>query len=459
MSSLPKDSSSQSSDAPFRSKYQINTDAHHVDLHRDREPTNRDESQGALSSGNDKNCSVLASSPLRLNKYRGSASTWRNWTAPERELAISLDKLTANNLSLHLYNVFKLKEVGSVHYNVEWPVTNDNDVDMDDAPAWVPPRVWTDWPLRPEVVPREEEESKWGETCMLAPTYAVKPKLPGDLLRELLEAEFLRRARLKFVERASADREEDGNQPTMLKPVAIADDERASQILKPTIQSILAKLDDLLVGLHHARSAYSALNDSGSESRSQTRGHSMSRARGRKRRRAASRISINAPVDSEQALSASEGEATVASKSFEPTNKSDQLRSSSQISHYQGKTQLKSHLSSRNWSDVLGVASMTGWDSSVINDTASRCSSLFGEGITLRTLKEGCVGHTETFHQPGASSFVIVGENARAHRVTDGGMNGGVHVDGFIQPVKGKKSWKRVGKSGGKQRRRPRSKA
>jgi RNA polymerase I specific transcription initiation factor len=42
-----------------------------------------------------------------------------------------------------------------------------------------------------------------------------------------------------------------------------------------------------------------------------------------------------------------------------------------------------------DWSDLLGVASMVGWDLEAVGRAAARCSTLFGEGIRFRTLAEG----------------------------------------------------------------------
>ncbi|KAH0558388.1 hypothetical protein GP486_004952, partial [Trichoglossum hirsutum] len=50
----------------------------------------------------------------------------------------------------------------------------------------------------------------------------------------------------------------------------------------------------------------------------------------------------------------------------------------------------------RDWSDILGVASMVGWEPEAISRAAARCSTLFGEGINFRTLAE-----EETFLREG----------------------------------------------------------
>jgi len=40
----------------------------------------------------------------------------------------------------------------------------------------------------------------------------------------------------------------------------------------------------------------------------------------------------------------------------------------------------------RDWSDVLGVAAMQGWDRAVVDAAAGRCAALFGEGMDFRVV-------------------------------------------------------------------------
>ena len=42
----------------------------------------------------------------------------------------------------------------------------------------------------------------------------------------------------------------------------------------------------------------------------------------------------------------------------------------------------------RDWSDVVGIASLTGWDEQVVRRTTKRCEKLFGEAMRFRTLDE-----------------------------------------------------------------------
>ena len=481
MSSTSEQSRSQSSDEPFHSAQRlpnVAVDDEDLDLASEslssaanalspKQPTQENGSpsldvnrtgaddtayeSNQEASGNGEEQALPTSTPLpsRPNKYRGPASTWRNWTAPERELVASLEQLTAKDLSVHLYNIFKLKKTGSVKQRSQVPKQDDDDADMYDADSWVPPKVWTAWPLAPEAVPREQEERKWVQAIVLPPPYIIRPRLPGDILRELLEAEILRKARLKFDQRSWADTDhnddngddDDMNEPTTMKPVIMADDERASKILRPTISAILGRLDALLKGLHSARNASLAFDDSGSESQSQTRVRSVSQPRSRKRKRAASGTDAITATTSEQQMMVSETDTSFASKS------TSRLRA-----------RRRSRLALRDWSDVLGIASMTGWDPAVVEKVASRCASLFEECITFRTLKEGDKGHTELCYSPGASTPLLATKEEAIDQKARKGMLGGVHLDGFMESIEGKKSWKYQSNRRGRGPGRPRSK-
>ena len=416
--------------------------------------------QEASGDGQEQALPTATPVPSRPNKYRGPASTWRNWTAPERELVASLEQLSAKDLSVHLYNIYKLKKKGSVKQRSQIPKQDLDDADMYDADSWVPPRVWTAWPLAPEAVPREQEERKWVEAAILPPPYIVRPQLPGDNLRYFLEAEILRKARLKFDRRAWAGiDDDDGNESTNLKPVIMADEERASKILRPTIRTILGKLDALLMGLHSARNASRAFHDSGNDSQSQTRVRSVSQPRNKKRKRVASGTNTITATTSVQAMMVSETDTSFASKSGSMLRgRNNRSTSLSQAPNNGQIYRRRSRLALRDWSDILGVASMTGWDPGVVEKAASRCASLLEECITFRTLEEGYKGHTEFSYGPNASTPLLAIGKAETDHTAKNGTFGGVHVDGFLEPIEGKKSWKYQGNRKGRRSRRPSSK-
>ena len=151
-----------------------------------------------------------------------------------------------------------------------------------------------------------------------------------------------------------------------------------------------------------------------------------------------------------------------------------------------------------DWSEVLGLAAIKGWDERVLARTAQRCASLFGESMsflplhedlaaqpppepvqytpstipgpdissagrpsqpkrplfltgTLRCPHVGCYGHTKDFETPHR----VVEHCRRVHeydpRTNDSDnedrLLGGVHIDGFMQPIASQRGWQERGKS------------
>lgn len=413
--------------------------------------------------------------PSRPNKFNGPQSTWRNWIAPERDLAVSLGQLQAKDLSVHLYNSFKLRQRNSTWDPDQRAQISKDLGEANEVSKWVPPKVWTAWPLPPGIVPRERDETRWEDDTITHVPYRSSPERPGRHLQEMLVAQVLRKAKEQFHNRQweveppsattsplqrqqsqSRGRDSSGKfstnedqEITDQKPVVMADDQRASQILQASVQHMMTKLDDLLMGLHHARSAYLLIEDSDTESQSQTSERSTSRSKPRKRKREAS-----TPVEGSHEMSddsdSDSNESRPRRKKSDSKGKTKSARSSSRRSRSQIFRGRKGRLGLRDWSDVLGIASMTGWHQNVVGGTAARCATLFGEGVKFRTLEEGKKVQEEHSYLPGAAYPVTGGQSQgttwRARESSsnrfENGMVGGVHIDGFLEPIEGKKSWR-----------------
>lgn len=158
-------------------------------------------------------------------------------------------------------------------------------------------------------------------------------------------------------------------------PLFSADDHEARRILLPSTRHILAKLDDLLVGLHKARLAY-AVRDPESRSRSTSRPESTdderfvrsgSRAASRKRGRKRKRSISSQEDDSSQKISASRSRVRSATRQYGTKGKGFGVR---------------------DWSDVLGMAALTGWNTETIARASERCAKLFGQNMMFRTFHE-----------------------------------------------------------------------
>ncbi|KAL8724150.1 MAG: hypothetical protein Q9181_006960 [Wetmoreana brouardii] len=426
--------------------------------------------------------------PVRPNKFHGAPSTWRSWTAPERQLADSLDQLRAKDLSAHLYNFFSLKRQPS-QVGKESSSQDESSLLQSDK-SWLPSKSWTAWPMPPGLVPRESEASTWEADEHQGADMSNEALRPSENLRDLLAARVCKKAKERFLERKweDADLEQpampndqrsasqgqvpglagDSTEPEEAEPVVLADDQRARDILQPSINHILGKLDALLMGLHHARNSYATYNKASASIHALT--------------------DDEIPVNNKRKRRASQGDTserskrrTISSTEILPEDSEADPKSYTQSLRYRANrrkgvsAQNKANLGLRDWSDVLGVASTCGWDPAVVAKAAARCSDLFEEGIKFRTLHEGHDEGNEVAYLPDAlkaedlqgsrSSFeetqshsVSQKSNSRMARVSgsqaatsnsgsESDRVGGVHVDGFLQPIEKQKNWGRKRRS------------
>ncbi|KAG9189568.1 N-terminal acetyltransferase B complex catalytic subunit [Alternaria panax] len=309
----------------------------------------------------------------------------------------------------------------------------------------------------------------------------------------------------------------------LTEPTMLADDARAQRLLRPTIQTMMGELDELALAIHRTRanhfgrggSADSSISEftSGVESRSTSRARSKSVTSRRSSTRPPSRAKSTRaartarpgtktardgrePVDSEATSSGvSDWETSNNMTRERKRRRSSSSISSSNVSETQDM-QLREGL--MDWSEVLGLAAVQGWDREAVARTAQRCAALFGESMSFMSLHEalalkpatepvlytpsvipsptitsisqpltpkrpffltgtlrcphaGCYGHEKDFALP----YRVIEHCMRVHgydpRTNDSDNEertvGGVHIDGFLQPVTMKPGWLGNGRS------------
>lgn len=231
---------------------------------------------------------------------------------------------------------------------------------------------------------------------------------------------------------------------TWLKPIISADDDRSASLLRPSIRHTLSKLDELLMSLHHARETCHQIN---SRSAANTNDETMStsvpvrddspspakRPRGRPRKFAdltllqkdsqiptpdsaelfrAKKTHIGRPQkDYPRLPGESQAEhiiriARIQKKplpSFAAPRPEDPPRSPSAASRASSRSRKsparpmtveelrvsrKKKLGLRDWSELLGIATLVGFKPEVVERATRRCVELFGEGMVMRTLVE-----------------------------------------------------------------------
>jgi hypothetical protein len=397
--------------------------------------------------------------PRQTKRHTGPKSTWRSWTAADRAIATSLDQLTSQDLSLHLYNAHALKQRAQL-------ARQDLTIGDRDERLWEPPRIWTAWPLGAEDVPRERDGA-WEEDGTVGGSRKRKrdPRRAREDIEDILVGVVLKTARERLREEyppghpaesldshfnsssdstssfssrssevSAPERSSPSNSSTSSSspstlsqpPTPLLDDALAHSILHPTLHHTLTTLDRLLAGLHSARQAslrlasdsasgtdgeYSthgsddssapkhpskSLRRRGYESRSRSRSKprpakAESKAKGKGKGKAKSRSPITADEADELHSSA---------EPISPSPKTTRSRSRSRPSrspHSRAKVlqRRQRRLGLRDWSDVLGIAALHGWDGAVIDAAAKRCAALFGEGMDFRVLQAEGEGEGE----------------------------------------------------------------
>ncbi|KAK0942444.1 hypothetical protein LTR29_006030, partial [Friedmanniomyces endolithicus] len=355
----------------------------------------------------------------RENRFNGPASTWYDHTREERGLAASLDQQRANDLNIHLYNTHALKrrlrDPQLAAAAKPWQSKrNWFRVDEEGKVPWHPDPQWTSWPLPASDVPRREEvfgvsPGDEDEDGTYRNSESWRPS--ADLEFEI-QALMLRKAKEGFRQRLWVDADDDFNaedvqvkreyqaredrsdsglpetksarlpQIAKYRPALLADDDEAAMIAGPTIRHILSKLDDLIAGLHTSRVGQRRVRSSSnsrsrsrttkSRPKSQSRAPAESSARGRTRTKAEADIAEQSEESSDSESDHDDNDAT--------TTLNNRQRGNSQRSRHE--------LGQRDWSDVLGIAALVGWDQAVIDRAARRCASLCGEGMAFRTMLE-----------------------------------------------------------------------
>jgi hypothetical protein len=353
----------------------------------------------------------------RENRFTGPASTWRDYTADERGLIASLDQERAGDSSVHLYNAHALKSrlydrhtataSQPWHSKHHWIKPN-----KDGTMPWYPDANWTAWPLPADDVPRSSEG--FGKDVLIDDAAEGVFKMPvswraGADLEDEVRALMQRRAKDRFMLRARAQSDPPTRQPSTtrspshvhlspprdstsrqssiasekhshasdsdfevtkseetIRPDFMVDDDDTKRLLSQSSRHVLSEFDKLLMGLHTSRQYHTS--GSGLDTTPGVK------PRPQKRKRRSTTNETPAPL----------------AKSGSARSEDDQEQTSSR--DYKQHPSGSNALYPRDWSEVLGIASVTGWNSAIVDRAAKRCAALFGERMLLRTMPETAAG-------------------------------------------------------------------
>lgn len=300
----------------------------------------------------------------RPNRWRGPSQSWRTITEEDRLTVNALERLRNQDLSVHLYNAFALKHtkvpLGSQILDV---IVRPQGSELE---PWVPPKSWTAWPLRVDLVPPDDLMKSTGDEDEVLTFRKIQSKAPSSQLEEVVNAAILRSAKEKFLKRQfheplttaheynvakddsvssgddSTANEGDSDEAKMrsrdaevaqnktsessYKPTVATDDDASYDLIRPSTRAILSNLDQTLTILHNARNtSYGGSTDTDSSSSDEDdiydeanpSGH-RARSRAKSRSRQASRASSIA--SSLGARSRSQSQVAIASPSKSTAN-------------------------------------------------------------------------------------------------------------------------------------------
>jgi len=297
----------------------------------------------------------------------------------------ALDWDSHQNIGNHLLQAHVLKKLHphGAFMSQEWKGKKGQDLDDDKV---VDPAIanrkrfitkqWTAWPLPAHRVPREKEHLPGNVFFQQRrrindqKTFAKRQEgkqAPSEMLEQVLTAVVLRKAKERIRVR---------NNPA-LKPAY--DDEESERLVKPVVRDVIARLDTLLLGLHQEREHYVKRLIPSTE--------------GGDSKRKWDRVKIMPKLGDELPTSPD----TTAARPMPDRSDSEEERVPKKkkrniATPEEYAVRLKDRmtmLTLRDWSHVMGMAAIKGWDQEPLQKAAKECVELFDRDMKFRTLGIG----------------------------------------------------------------------
>lgn len=349
----------------------------------------------------------------RPNRWTGNATTYRRITAHDRGAYDGLVEARARDLSAHLYNSYVLRSQNNGAASLSFLDAGDNE----GQERFTVPKHWGAWPLSASRVPRPDETARRilddPETLRapsdLRPSAELEESIIACMMKDAKdtfrsqecdyeEEKAIRPRRTEAAEPVTddEDQKEAGtmNEASRLRPVLQADDDKTRHQLRPLARNVISQLERVLTGLHHSTYSRGQYFDSSDDLSSDTdpdvsRSRSPRKVRGRSRSRGRA---------SARRKTTSRGGSRSAHSSTGPENEDEAMRDASQS---RGRSRAsdngpnertaksKSRIALRDWSEVMGIASMIGLPAAAVMRASNRCADLFGQDMTFRTFREG----------------------------------------------------------------------
>jgi hypothetical protein len=348
----------------------------------------------------------------RPNLFDGHSVSWRRYNTDEIGAYNAIITKRSRDLAAHLYNAHALRRR-----------TRGIPREKLEADPQAPPTVrkrWAAWPVHAAKVPRADEiiEKRWNnsETLKMPPD----PR-PSAGLEECITAVMLKASEEQFQAREwnyeeikedseqklndgddlmedelekKEDEEEEPVDTRFLEPIIQLDDDASLRQLRPLARNVISQVDRLLYGLHCAMKGRKyEEGDSGGEQSSDSDDEEgdihESRSRSRGRRQARGDTQDRATSFRSNSANTSTGPET--DDESLPGVSLSRGRSRNSTTDHNSNHYLKGRLKLRDWSEVMGLASMLGLPTAAVMRASKRCADLFGEDMEFRTMPEGRV--------------------------------------------------------------------
>jgi len=268
-------------------------------------------------------------------------------------------------LSAHLYNAHVLKK--EYPYGAAGERRNEEKEVPENWRRFIK-NQWTAWPLETKDVPREHDHmpgkvnalGRKGVRSSQRTVGTTRGKgagctAPSGMLEEMLTVLVMRKAK----ERIRVEKRDE------MEPAV--DDGETKRLVLPVVRNIISRLDTLLVGLHQEREHYVKDLIPGGDAK----------YKWQKTRAAAREGSVDpdAPNDDDDSSSSSQQQGKKRKRGrATPENYAHYLRNRWR------------RVRPRDWSQVMGMAGIKGWEQAPLEETAKRCAKLFGQDMKFRTL-------------------------------------------------------------------------
>ncbi|CAI7669272.1 unnamed protein product [Penicillium manginii] len=358
----------------------------------------------------------------RPNRWTGAPRTYRQLISDEKG---AYDAILANrsmDLAGHLYDSFVLRNQNQKAGEPLGPEDESED------PAAVK-KVWVGWPMLASNVPRSDEYIR--RQLDDPDTYRMAPDpRPSADLEESIIASMLKNAKEKFMASEwdeeeirnhrpprpqEEEEEEDYKMDTEdemkhyesaygsdvdqepLRPVFQADDDRSRRQLRPLSRNVISNLDRVLMGLHHAMQGRTRdqqqkdgeISSDDEDEASQSHSHHCGRQKGKNPSHTSS--SANNKRRQRSQHSSDEDETSRQGPDKKPKS-----------GHY-----IFQRGEQRDWSEVMGIAAMSGLPTDAVMRASKRCAELFGQDMTFRRFHEGRMHKTEALdHEQSRTEYM-----------------------------------------------------